>query len=133
MRGGSKPIHPSETIAAARSLWDEGHSTATIGKRLGVTKNVIVGLASRNDFPARPSPLKQMTKGETARNAKIVEAWNTGDYTMRELAAAFGVKPSYISNVLQTARKKGKRVWNLDFEARSVRSARAWQTQRAAA
>jgi len=43
-----------EVIIQLRALWDEGHSTAEIGRRLGVTKNAIVGKAHRLDLPARP-------------------------------------------------------------------------------
>ena len=48
-----------ETIIRLRSLWDEGHSTAEIGRRLGVSKNAVVGKAHRLDLPARPSPIRR--------------------------------------------------------------------------
>ena len=48
-----------EVIAQLRGLWAEGHSTAEIGRRLGVTKNAIVGKAHRLDLPARPSPIRR--------------------------------------------------------------------------
>jgi len=51
--------HAPETIALARALWDAGLSTAEIGLIMNVTKNAIVGIAHRNDFPARPSPIKR--------------------------------------------------------------------------
>jgi len=44
-----------ETIVRLRTLWDEGLSTAEIGRRLGVSKNAVVGKAHRLDLPARPS------------------------------------------------------------------------------
>jgi GcrA cell cycle regulator len=47
-----------ETIVRLRALWDEGHSTAEIGRRLGVSKNAVVGKAHRLDLPARPSPIR---------------------------------------------------------------------------
>lgn len=47
-----------DLIPALRALWDEGHSTAEIGRRLGVTKNAIVGKAHRLGLPDRPSPIK---------------------------------------------------------------------------
>jgi GcrA cell cycle regulator len=46
-------------IAALRSLWGEGLSTAEIGRRLGVTKNAVVGKARRLDLATRPSPIRQ--------------------------------------------------------------------------
>lgn len=48
-----------ETIIRLRVLWDEGHSTAEIGRRLGVSKNAVVGKAHRLDLPARPSPIRR--------------------------------------------------------------------------
>jgi GcrA cell cycle regulator len=49
----------NEVIARLRALWDEGLSTADIGRRLGVTKNAVVGKAHRLDLPARPSPIRR--------------------------------------------------------------------------
>ena len=48
-----------ETITRLRGLWDEGHSTAEIGRRLGITKNAVVGKAHRLNLPARPSPIRR--------------------------------------------------------------------------
>ena len=46
-------------IAGLRRLWDEGHSTAEIGRRMGVSKNAVVGKAHRLALPPRPSPIRQ--------------------------------------------------------------------------
>jgi GcrA cell cycle regulator len=48
-----------DVIIRLRALWDEGHSTAEIGRRLGVSKNAIVGKAHRLELPARPSPIRR--------------------------------------------------------------------------
>src|SRR4249919_1411034 len=48
-----------ETIVRLRTLWDEGLSTAEIGRRLGVSKNAIVGKAHRLELDARPSPIRR--------------------------------------------------------------------------
>lgn len=48
-----------ETIRHLRDLWAEGHSTAEIGRRLGVSKNAIVGKAHKLDLDARPSPIRR--------------------------------------------------------------------------
>jgi GcrA cell cycle regulator len=55
-----------ETIVRLRSLWDEGLSTAEIGRRLGVSKNAVVGKAHRLDLPARPSPIRRDGSGPAA-------------------------------------------------------------------
>ena len=48
-----------DTIGRLRALWAEGHSTAEIGRRLGITKNAVVGKSHRLDLPARPSPIRR--------------------------------------------------------------------------
>lgn len=50
-----------EAIARIRLLWSEGHSTAEIGRRMGITKNAVVGKAHRLNLPARPSPIRRET------------------------------------------------------------------------
>lgn len=53
------PDWTPEITAALRTLWAEGHSTAEIGRRLGVSKNAVVGKAHRLDLPGRPSPIRR--------------------------------------------------------------------------
>ena len=48
-----------DTITRLRKLWDEGLSTAEIGRRLGISKNAVVGKAHRLDLPERPSPIRR--------------------------------------------------------------------------
>ena len=50
---------PQERTDRLHVLWDEGHSTVEIGRRLGVSKNAVVGKAHRLDLPPRPSPIKR--------------------------------------------------------------------------
>jgi GcrA cell cycle regulator len=47
-----------DRIRKLRQLWSEGHSTAEIGRRMGISKNAVVGKAHRLDLPARPSPIR---------------------------------------------------------------------------
>lgn len=49
----------NEAIERLRALWAEGHSTAEIGRRMGISKNAVVGKAHRLDLPARPSPIRR--------------------------------------------------------------------------
>lgn len=110
-RGDKMPDHNDAFIGQARSLWDEGHSTSEIGRRMNVTKNVIVGVAHRNDFPPRPSPLKVLSATERRDRAKLIKLWNTQQYTSSELAARFGIGHSTTQFIIQTARKSGKAVF----------------------
>lgn len=48
-----------DAITRLRGLWEEGHSTAEIGRRLGVSKNAVVGKAHRLSLSARPSPIRR--------------------------------------------------------------------------
>jgi GcrA cell cycle regulator len=52
-------VWDDDTIRLLRELWSQGHSTAEIGRRLGVSKNAIVGKAHRLELDARPSPIRR--------------------------------------------------------------------------
>jgi len=49
----------NEAIDRLRAFWAEGHSTAEIGRRMGISKNAVVGKAHRLELPARPSPIRR--------------------------------------------------------------------------
>jgi GcrA cell cycle regulator len=49
-----------EAIAKLRALWNEGLSTAEIGRRLNISKNAVVGKAHRLSLPPRPSPIRRL-------------------------------------------------------------------------
>ena len=48
-----------EQIEELKALWGEGLTTGDIGKRLGVSKNAVVGKAHRLGLQGRPSPIKR--------------------------------------------------------------------------
>ena len=48
-----------ELITQLTEFWNQGLSTAEIGRRIGVTKNAVVGKAHRLLLTPRPSPLKR--------------------------------------------------------------------------
>jgi GcrA cell cycle regulator len=56
---GNGIVWDDAIIAKLRTLWAEGHSTAEIGRRLGASKNAIVGKAHRLDLEERPSPIRR--------------------------------------------------------------------------
>jgi GcrA cell cycle regulator len=49
----------AEAIDQLRAFWTEGHSTAEIGRRMGISKNAVVGKAHRLNLDARPSPIRR--------------------------------------------------------------------------
>jgi len=55
-----------DAVAALRALWAAGLSTATIGRVLGVTKNVVAGRAFRLRLAGRPSPIVRPAEAEIA-------------------------------------------------------------------
>jgi GcrA cell cycle regulator len=53
----------AEAIDQLRAYWAEGHSTAEIGRRMGISKNAVVGKAHRLNLDARPSPIRREAEG----------------------------------------------------------------------
>ena len=49
-----------DQIGQLTRLWSEALSTAEIGKRLGISKNAVVGKAHRLHLNSRPSPIKRV-------------------------------------------------------------------------
>ena len=61
-------VWTDERIELLKTLWGEGLTTGEIGKRLGVSKNAVVGKAHRLGLKGRPSPIKRTRK--TAKTEK---------------------------------------------------------------
>lgn len=55
-----------ELIARLKELWEQGLSTAEIGRQLSITKNAVVGKAHRLGLPPRPSPIRNKSAAESA-------------------------------------------------------------------
>ena len=83
-----------ETIARLRALWAEGLSTAEIGRRMGISKNAVVGKAHRLNLPARPSPIRREGAGGAPR--PVVPRRVTGP-TLPPLAAASAPPPQLVT------------------------------------
>ncbi|MCR0983991.1 GcrA family cell cycle regulator [Roseomonas populi] len=64
----------AEAIEQLRALWAEGHSTAEIGRRMGISKNAVVGKAHRLHLPARPSPIQREQAAASAAAPRPVVA-----------------------------------------------------------
>lgn len=62
-----------EMVESLKKMWDEGLSTGEIGKRLGVSKNSIVGKVHRLQLVARPSPIKKKAAPDENKATKPVE------------------------------------------------------------
>lgn len=80
-----------DVIAKLRVLWSEGHSTAEIGRRIGMSKNAVVGKAHRLNLPPRPSPIRREGMPGVAPRP-VVPKRVTGP-TLPPLAAAASLPP----------------------------------------
>jgi len=58
-------------------MWKQGLTTGEIGKRLGVSKNSIVGKVHRLQLDARPSPIKKKNEAEDSPVAPTVSEEKT--------------------------------------------------------
>ncbi len=63
-----------QMVEDLKKMWDEGLTTGEIGKRLGVSKNSIVGKVHRLQLVARPSPIKKKETTETAEKPSAAPA-----------------------------------------------------------
>ncbi len=57
-----------QMVEDLRKMWKEGLTTGEIGRRLGVSKNSIVGKVHRLGLSGRPSPIKKKADGEPAKS-----------------------------------------------------------------
>jgi GcrA cell cycle regulator len=62
-KGRTETLWNDEKIGKLKKLWQEGLTTGEIGKRLGVSKNAVVGKAHRLGLKGRPSPIKRPEAG----------------------------------------------------------------------
>ncbi len=94
-----------ELIARLRALWDEGHSTAGIGRILGISKNAVVGKAHRLNLPARPSPIRREPSSEPPRTRRIARGPTLPPLPAAPAAAtaAVSARPACESAVLAAA------------------------------
>ncbi len=62
---------PPERVTRLTDLWTKGASAGLIGKKLGVSKNAVVGKAHRLQLPGRPSPILHQGTAEERRRAAL--------------------------------------------------------------
>lgn len=77
-----------EMVDQLRAMWVEGLTTGEIGKRLGVSKNSIVGKVHRLGLSGRPSPIKKKEDNDSE-----AEASETAAKQVKEKAAPKEPKP----------------------------------------
>lgn len=82
--------------AELRALWSGPDSTAEIGRKLGISKNAIVGRAHRLDLPARPSPIIRDGRVPKPRSAYYPPKITPPKNTLPPLASGLVVDPVVI-------------------------------------
>jgi GcrA cell cycle regulator len=75
-------VWTDERVETLRKLWADGLTTGEIGKRLGVSKNAVVGKAHRLGLKSRPSPIKR-TKKKLPVETKVKSIIDLGPNTCR--------------------------------------------------
>ena len=71
-------IWTNELVNELAALWQQGLSTAEIGRKLGISKNAVVGKAHRLMLTPRPSPLKSPPIRHIAGKAGPTCSWPHG-------------------------------------------------------
>jgi GcrA cell cycle regulator len=79
--GEQAAMWDDEKIGRLKKLWSEGLTTGEIGKRLGVSKNAVVGKAHRLGLKGRPSPIKRQP------NKPVEPKKETRVFTLTDLSA----------------------------------------------
>ncbi len=93
-----------EQVEQLRTLWAEGHSTAEIGRRMGLEKNAVVGKAHRLGLASRASPI--LYQNNAARNEDILASVARG-IAQVDIARRLKLSPDTVSNVVKRARNAG--------------------------
>lgn len=62
-----------EMVEKLKEYWAQGVTTGEIGKRLGISKNSIVGKVHRLGLEGRPSPIKRTEESSSSQTTKKTE------------------------------------------------------------
>lgn len=112
-----------EIIARLRGLWSEGLSTAEIGRRMGISKNAVVGKAHRLNLPARPSPIRREA-AESDAPARVAAPRRLTGPTLPPLPVAAAAAPAAVVAPQPVARPMAPAARPVAVRAVPVRSSR---------
>lgn len=105
-----------QMVEDLRTMWKQGLTTAEIGKKLGVSKNSIVGKVHRLGLSGRPSPIKKKDVGEehaasnkTVLKDKAPRGETESPKAASEPAVKEEVKPAKPSSAEKISEKKESR------------------------
>ncbi|MBQ4472179.1 MAG: global cell cycle regulator GcrA-like protein [Alphaproteobacteria bacterium] len=66
-------VWTDDKIKQLKKMWDKGATTAEIAKKLGLSKNSVIGKVHRLNLEQRPSPIKKTTAVKKVKAVKKVE------------------------------------------------------------
>lgn len=95
-----------QMVEDLKKMWKEGLTTGEIGKRLGVSKNSIVGKVHRLGLSGRPSPIKKKTDAAPQEAKKETSPQNS----KTEAAPADVSMPQKESPAVKATEKKAPAV-----------------------
>lgn len=86
-----------EMIDSLKQMWKEGLTTTEIAKRLGVSKNSIVGKVHRLNLKARPSPIKKKEEVVVAPEVTVAKEEETVKQVAKPIKK-INISPINVSN-----------------------------------
>lgn len=91
-----------DVIEQLRILWDQGHSTSEIGRRLKFSKGAVVGKAHRLDLPGRPSPIQLGRPAETlpADDEERIKALGASGHGYKSICKITGISDYFVRRAL---------------------------------
>lgn len=122
-----------ELIARLKELWEQGLSTAEIGRQLSITKNAVVGKAHRLGLPPRPSPIRnkaaaegagKTTRSRTSRAKKAEEAPAGDDAEAEKTAVADQAAAQPVEKKTSTAKATKAAAEKVEKPARAESAAK---------
>ena len=87
-------------VESLKKMWKQGMTTGEIGKKLGVSKNSVVGKVHRLKLDGRPSPIKKKEDIQSAAKNKPAVATTAAKPSLPK------TKPAEIQKPAQTAAPK---------------------------
>jgi GcrA cell cycle regulator len=91
----------SEHDAQLRALWGEAHSCNEIARRMGMTKNAVIGRAHRLKLPSRPSPINGDGRAWTAAEEDDLRQLRAAGWQVQDIARRLGRNFQTVRNRLQ--------------------------------
>lgn len=101
-----------QMVEDLRVMWKQGMTTAEIGKKLGVSKNSIVGKVHRLGLSGRPSPIKKKESSDAAEvtAAPKEKSTNSEKEVAKKTVERENDKPQVSKTVAPAADKKAEKL-----------------------